>query len=66
MEGGIKASGFITMNIEMLHVLGIEKLPMCHDDPFDRIIISQAKTEDMAFITTDEKILKYDLPLLKA
>lgn len=66
VEGGIKASGFTPLNIEMLHILGIDKLPMYHNDPFDRIIISQAKVEHLTLITADEKILKYDLSLLKA
>lgn len=64
--GGIKASGFTPIDIEVLHVLGIEKLPLHHNDPFDRILISQARVENLTFITTDEKIWKYDLPLLKA
>lgn len=66
VEGGIKASGFIPINIEMLHVLGIEKLPMYHNDPFDRIIISQAKIERLTLVTDDKKIWKYNLSLLKA
>src|SRR3989344_4885611 len=40
VEGGIKASGFIPINIEMSHVLGIESLSIYHKDPFDRILIS--------------------------
>lgn len=66
VEGGIKASGFIPINVEILHVLGIEKLPMYHDDPFDRIIISQTKAERLTLITADKKIWKYNLPLLRA
>lgn len=65
VEGGIKASGFIPINVEILHVLGIEKLPMYHDDPFDRIIISQTKAERLTLITADKKIWKYNLPLLR-
>lgn len=66
VEGGIKASGFIPISVEILHVLNIEKLPMYHDDPFDRIIISQAKVERLTLITADKKIWKYNLSLLKA
>ena len=66
VQGGIKASGFIPINIEMLHVLDLEKLPMHHNDPFDRIIISQAKIEHLTLITADKKIWKYNLALLKA
>ena len=66
VEGGIKASGFMPINIEMSHVLGVEKLPMYHKDPFDRILVSQSRVENLTLITTDEKIWKYDLRLLKA
>lgn len=65
VEGGIKASGFIIIDIEMPHVLEVEKLPRYHNDPFDRILISQSRMENLTFITSDEKIWKYDLPLLK-
>jgi PIN domain nuclease of toxin-antitoxin system len=36
-------------------------LPMLHKDPFDRILIAQAKTEDLGIVTTDESIGKYSV-----
>lgn len=66
IEAGVIRSGFLVLPIGLKHVLGVEKLPLFHKDPFDRILISQAKTERLTFITTDEKIWKYDLSLLKA
>lgn len=66
IEGGMKASGFIPINIEMLHVLDLEKLPMYHNDPFDRILIAQSQAENLTLITCDKKIWKYDISLLKA
>lgn len=30
-----------------------------HKDPFDRLLISQAKSENFYFLTVDEKILEY-------
>ena len=65
VEEGIKLTGFKTLSIELVHVLTTGKLPMRHKDPFDRILIAQARVENLTFITTDEKIWKYDLPLLK-
>jgi PIN domain nuclease of toxin-antitoxin system len=38
----------------------ISKLPSIHNDPFDRLIISQAITEGLSLVTKDEKIAKYD------
>ena len=53
----IKA-GFTPLAIENCHVLAVSGLkrkegePM-HNDPFDRILIAQAKTEGMTLITHD-------------
>jgi len=59
---------FDLLDINIKHVLEFNKLPMQkeHKDPFDRIIISQAKAENLTLITTDKKIWRYKLPLLKA
>lgn len=61
-------SGFKILDINLNHILEFDKLSLHNDhkDPFDRILISQARVEDLTFITSDEKIWKYNLPLLKA
>ncbi len=42
----------------------IEELPAIHKDPFDRIIICNALSDDMTIITRDEKIIQYDVKTL--
>ncbi len=64
--GGIKKSNFVLLSIDINHVLEVEKLPGIHKDPFDRILISQTKVENLTLITSDEKIWKYDLSLIQA
>ena len=61
-------SDFKVLDVNLSHILELEKLPLYrnHKDPFDRILISQAKVENLTLITTDEKIWKYNLSLLKA
>ena len=66
IEAGVKKSGFIVLDIELNHVLGVEDLDFYHKDPFDRILISQAKAENLTLVTSDEKIWKYDIPLIRA
>jgi PIN domain nuclease of toxin-antitoxin system len=39
---------------------------MFHNDPFDRILIAQTITEKLTLITSDEKIKKYNIPVLFA
>ena len=38
----------------------LEKLPMRHRDPFDRMLVSQASTEGLTLLTADEKVGAYD------
>ena len=37
----------------------IKALPSIHGDPFDRLIIAQAQTEDMTIVTCDKVIPQY-------
>lgn len=59
-------SGFEVLPISFEHALQVYKLPLYHKDPFDRILISQAKIEGLSLITSDKKIWKYKIPLIKA
>ena len=43
------------------HAQGICTLPGIHKDPFDRIIISQAKCEKMTVATADKYIQQYPI-----
>lgn len=65
IEGGIKASGFSILPIEISHVLAVEKLPLYHKDPFDRVLVAQAQAENLTLITSDQKIWKYSINILK-
>lgn len=47
----------IPINIE--HLLTLSDLPRHHGDPFDRLIISQAITENLTLITRDSALKKY-------
>jgi PIN domain nuclease of toxin-antitoxin system len=43
------------------HLLTLSKLPSHHSDPFDRLIVSQALTENLTLITKDKIIKKYKI-----
>ena len=47
--------------ISAVHLDQIRQLPDIHSDPFDRLLISQAITEDLAIITRDTMISLYDV-----
>ena len=41
------------------HSQGICSLPGIHNDPFDRMLVSQSKSERMTMVTADKRIQKY-------
>jgi len=59
-------SEFELISLTLNHIFQLEKLPLIHNDPFDRILISQAKAEKLTLITSNKKIGKYKVRLLKA
>ena len=61
-----KKSGFSLLDVNLSHALELDRLPIHHNDPFDRILISQAKVENLTLITADKKIWRYKVPVLKA
>ena len=69
IEGGsaffiekLRRLGVELLHVEVEHIAIVEKLPLLHRDPFDRILISTAIAEHMTIITADENIQKYDVP----
>jgi PIN domain nuclease of toxin-antitoxin system len=52
-------SGFIWLDIKLHHIDYTATLPNDHKDPFDRLLISQAKADDLKFLTADEKLIDY-------
>lgn len=58
-------SGYQAVSIREDHIFELEQLRYPehapkHNDPFDRILISQAKADDMIFITHDSLIPNYE------
>ncbi len=43
------------------HVLHAGELPPHHRDPFDRLLIAQARIEGLTLLTADRKLAKYDV-----
>ena len=58
---------FQPLSITHQHAKTLEGIPRIHNDPFDRIMIAQAISDNLTLITHDRTILKYpDVQLLKA
>jgi PIN domain nuclease of toxin-antitoxin system len=50
-----------TLPVAMSHSLAVSNLPMHHRDPFDRLIVAQARVEGLPVITSDGQLARYDV-----
>ncbi|HEY3885353.1 MAG TPA: type II toxin-antitoxin system VapC family toxin [Vicinamibacterales bacterium] len=52
------------LNIRASHITALAALPLLHKDPFDRILIAQAKAEGLPLVTNDSSIGEYPIETL--
>lgn len=52
-------TGYSLLDIRAAHAVVVESLPPLHGDPFDRLLLAQARSEGVALLTADEKLLQY-------
>ncbi len=50
--------------VEHSHALAVATLPVLHRDPFDRLLVAQAKLEGMTILTADEAVARYPVASL--
>jgi PIN domain nuclease of toxin-antitoxin system len=62
----LERHGFIALPITFPHALAVRDLPLHHRDPFDRMLIAQARCEDLTLLTADPAIAAYDVRTLDA
>jgi len=51
--------GFTLLPIQFSHLATLEKLPLHHRDPFDRLLVAQAIDEDATLVTVDSQLRRY-------
>ena len=56
--------GLRQLSITQRHALALVHLPLHHKDPFDRLLICQAKLEGLTIITPDTIFRKYRVPVI--
>jgi PIN domain nuclease of toxin-antitoxin system len=57
----IENNGLKILNISFSQLIGYTQLPFHHRDPFDRLIIAQAKTENMKIVGKDTAFDSYGI-----
>ena len=72
VDGGVRAlvdHAFETMGVRVLpiaaeHALEAASLPGHHGDPFDRMLVAQARVDGLTIVTVDETIRAYDVSVM--
>ena len=57
----MERAGFDVLPILPAHAIAAGGLERHHNDPFDRMLISQALTEGLTLVTRDRAIMQYDV-----
>jgi PIN domain nuclease of toxin-antitoxin system len=60
----IALCGFTELPVTAQHAAKVVTLPHHHSDPFDRLLIAQARVEDLTIVTADQALDHYDAATL--
>jgi PIN domain nuclease of toxin-antitoxin system len=52
-------SGYVVVDVTAAHAMAVEALPPLHGDPFDRLLIAQAREEPLRLLTHDSRLGAY-------
>lgn len=64
--GSVSASGLSFIEIALDDTVAAAALPPIHRDPFDRMLVAQARNRGLTLVTRDARLLDYGVPSLKA
>ena len=59
LKNKLNENDFQFLPIDFEHIVGLSALPLNHRDPFDRLLISQAITENLVLISKDAIFSSY-------
>jgi PIN domain nuclease of toxin-antitoxin system len=64
IEEGVVNSGFQKLPIAFAHAEAAAALPPHHTDPFDRMLVAQARIEGLALVTHDRRLAPYGVEIV--
>lgn len=56
-------NGYRELPISSAHAAAVNGLPGLHRDPFDRLLVAQARVEGITLLTSDEQVAAYGDPV---
>lgn len=58
----LERHAFGVLPVTLRHAVADYGLPAHHSDPFDRLLVAQARLEALTLVTDDERVRRYDVP----
>ena len=65
LTDAVRKCEFSSLPVTLEHAEESGRLPLHHRDPFDRMLVAQARQEDLTLVSHDQKIRLYDVGLLE-
>lgn len=62
----LRESAFEELPVTLFHGLEAGRLPLHHRDPFDRLLVAQARSEGLVLVTADRMLSNYDVQTMPA
>jgi PIN domain nuclease of toxin-antitoxin system len=62
----VDREGFDELPVSIAHAVVAGSLPLIHNDPFDRLLIGQARHEQLTVVTRDATFQRYGVSVLAA
>jgi PIN domain nuclease of toxin-antitoxin system len=59
LRRGLLDNGYDELAVTGAHAVALDSLPPLHNDPFDRILLAQAKVEGITLLTSDDRVAQY-------
>lgn len=63
LRRGLLENGYVEMAVTGTHAVAVDLLPPIHKDPFDRLLIAQARVEGLTLLTADRIVARYPGPI---
>lgn len=65
LTGAAGEAGFQRIDVGTDHMEALDTLPFHHGDPFDHLILAQAIAEGARIVTSDQNMMRYDVPIME-
>ncbi|WP_062518701.1 type II toxin-antitoxin system VapC family toxin [Demequina silvatica] len=56
-------AGYLELDVTGAHAAEVAQLPLLHRDPFDRMLVAQARLEGAVLLTADDAVAAYGEPV---